>query len=229
MTGKIDEPRGEFFKELVIRLSSLGFDIGEIEDGLLPVRWHGEHLCFVSSDGNTQYNERDMEYAGAHSAINRVTHVTGEVAHYMHLMEAAPSLKVDGLNGNYKLLVDFNGVILAGHPTSMGVNFITWEWAYEHTGVWGGHYYGIDFAKAKQDFAIRAGLIDCAQLFSAEQLTEISRSIHETLDSDYPITEIRRGYLESAAQQIEQAVPDLDQRVNLSNQREMELNIKEDQ
>lgn len=54
-------------------------------------------------------------------------------------------------------------------------------------------------------------------------MTEIYRCIHETLDSEYPITEERRKLLESVAEQIECTVPDLAQRVEQSNQKELDL------
>jgi len=88
-------------------------------------------------------------------------------------------------------------------------------------------YYGPggadSYIAAKQDFAVRSGLVRDGALFAPEQLTEIYRSIHETLDSEYPITEERRKLLESAAGQIERTIPDLAERVELSNQKELEL------
>ena len=61
------------------------------------------------------------------------------------------------------------------------------------------------------------------RVLSPEQMTEVYRCIHETLESDYPITDNRRKILESAASQIEQSVYDLKDRVNQSNLGEMEL------
>lgn len=55
-------------------------------------------------------------------------------------------------------------------------------------------------------------------------MTEIYRCIHETLESGYPITEERQKLLESVAEQIERTVLDLAQRVEQSNQKELELN-----
>ena len=60
-------------------------------------------------------------------------------------------------------------------------------------------------------------------IFTPEQLAEIYRSIHETLESAYPITDARRALLEEASRKIESAVPDLERRVHRSNQEEMEL------
>ena len=60
-------------------------------------------------------------------------------------------------------------------------------------------------------------------IFTPEQLAEIYRCIHETLESAYPITDARRALLEAASRKIESAVPDLERRVSESNQEEYEL------
>ncbi|MGE4277409.1 MAG: hypothetical protein AB7E30_09595, partial [Lawsonibacter sp.] len=62
------------------------------------------------------------------------------VSEYMKLLDAAPLLKVQGQDEEYRLLAAFNGVVLAGHPTRLGVQFVTWDWDYGHTGVSQGHY-----------------------------------------------------------------------------------------
>ena len=49
------------------------------------------------------------------------------------------------------------------------------------------------------------------------------RCIHETLDSEYPITDSRREILKNACTQIENAVSNLDKLVQQSNQDELEL------
>ena len=60
-------------------------------------------------------------------------------------------------------------------------------------------------------------------IFTPEQLAEIYRSIHETLESAYPITDARRALLEEASRKIESAVPDLERRVSESNREELAL------
>lgn len=84
-----------------------------------------------------------------------------------------------------------------------------------------------DYEGAKQDFATRPGLVAEDQIFSPQQLTEIYRSIHETLDNG-KITAEREKLFKSAAEQIEYAVPDLDERVNQSNQKEPEYGAQQD-
>ncbi len=59
-------------------------------------------------------------------------------------------------------------------------------------------------------------------LFSAEQLTEIYRAVSETLESGCPITAERERVLEGVAGQIQYLVPEIEERVSLSSQKEME-------
>ena len=124
-------------------------------------------------------------------------------------------------------MAGFDDAVLAGHPTKYGMQFITWNRTNNRTSLNQGNYYGpyvgIDsYTAAKQDFAARSGLIPRSALFTPEQLTEVYRSIHETLDSEHPITEDRQKCLQSVAEQIERSVPDLEERVSLSNQKELD-------
>ncbi len=39
-------------------------------------------------------------------------------------MESSPPLRAKGLDGDYRVLADFNDTVLAGHPTGQGVEFV---------------------------------------------------------------------------------------------------------
>lgn len=140
---------------------------------------------------------------------------------YIELLTRSPRIEAKSLQGDYRTLAEFNNIVLAGHQTRYGVEFVTWEWVQNHTSLWQGHYYGEDYSAAKRDFATRSGLLPPEQLFSDEQLTEIYRAVHETLDSDYPMTREREQLLKDTAAQIEQAVPNLDGLVQKSNEAEL--------
>ena len=123
-------------------------------------------------------------------------------------------MKADGLEDGYKVLADFNGTVLAGVQSKHGVHFVTWDWAYGHTGVCHGHYFMENYAGVKQDFAIRSGLIQKEQLFSTEQLTEIYRCCTDSVNEDFfELTDKQVELIHSVQQQIEICVPDLDERV----------------
>lgn len=141
----------------------------------------------------------------------------------------ASSTTTRELAKDFRLLADYNHVVLAGHPTKYGIQFITWERSPDQTSLRHGHYYGPDgcvdnYTIAKQDFVTRSGLANCNAFLTPDQLTEVYRSICETLESGEPLTEKRKNRLEFAARKIEQGIPDLWARVELSIQNEQELN-----
>lgn len=137
------------------------------------------------------------------------------------LVEQAPKIKATSLPGDYRLLCEFNNVILAGHQTKYGMEFVTWERVQNHASLWQEHYCGDNYAAAKQDFATRSGLIPSDALFTPEQLGEIYRSICEVLEN-YDVTPERKQCLQSATDQMKAIVPDLEERADLSLQKEEE-------
>lgn len=151
-----------------------------------------------------------------------------QVPEYQKLMEQAPQIHASGLEGDYRRLAEFNDVVLAGHQTKFGMEFVTWEWVQNHTALWQGHYYGDSYAAAKQDFVTRSGLLPQEQLFSDQQFAEMYRCIHETLENGYPITVEREKLLTESAEQIEAAVPNLEELVQKSNEAELALTEEDD-
>ena len=83
-------------------------------------------------------------------------------------------------------------------------------------------YYEDDFQSAKQDFAVRSGLISKAQLFSEEELTELYRATGYQLENDPEIHREQFEALQAVRAKIEYAVPDvqekLEQEQNLGQQ-----------
>lgn len=227
------DEKSRYFQELSRNLRHEGLTVKpETEEGLLPVELDGHRLCLALDTGAIRYWREDAADERRSAALDRVTDVAKITAEYMWQVEAAPQLTASGLTGDYRLLADFNNVVLAGHPTRYGVQFVTWERVRKRTALHQGHYYGPDigvdgYTSAKRNFAARSGLIPRSTLFTPEQLTEVYRCIHETLESESLITDERQKCLESTAEQIERCVPDLDERVELSCQKEVELTAAE--
>jgi len=72
---------------------------------------------------------------------------------------------------NFRLFSDYgNHVFAARMEKDQSLHFVTWRYDYDRTGVGIGHYYGDDYTGAKQDFAVRAGLISENKLFTEEEL-----------------------------------------------------------
>lgn len=117
--------RQQFFRELCTVLGREGFTTQPEQDDLLPVEWDGRPLCRITEGGGVRYWQEDVATPERDQACERATNLACMVQEYMTLMEQAPPLKAQGLSGDFRVLADFNGTVLAGHPTQYGVHFVT--------------------------------------------------------------------------------------------------------
>lgn len=202
-----------YFSEISIALRRAGYGIPATEDGLLTVLMDGLPLCQISDNGSVRYWDADIGSAEREDALHQVTQEVETVSEYMRLMETGPLLKAQGLAEDYKLLADFNGVVLAGHHTRFGVQFATWDWDCDRTGVSQGHYMSNYYEAAKQDFAVRSGLIQKQQIFSLEQLTELYRCASNELGNNFNLTYEQEKSIDNIRMQIRSLFPDLDERL----------------
>ena len=203
-----------YLEEVRTPLHRAGFGTLPVEGEQLPVLWNGAPLCRITGKGSVFYRREDADTPQAEDALYRVEDIAAKTLEYMTAMEAAPQLKASGLDGDYRILADFGGTVLAGTPSKYGVQFVTWDWDYDRTGVVHGHYFMENYDAAKQDFATRSGLIQKEQLFSPEQLTEIFRCCADSVDEDFfELTDTQEEMIRGIQQQIRVCVPDLDERV----------------
>ena len=174
-----------YLEEVHTPLHRAGFGTLPVEGEQLPVLWNGAPLCRITGKGSVFYRREDADTPQAEDALYRVEDIAAKTLEYMTAMEAAPQLKASGMDGDYRILADFGGTVLAGSPSKYGVQFVTWDWDYDRTGVVHGHYFMENYDAAKQDFATRSGLIQKEQLFSPEQLTEIYRCCTDSVNEDF--------------------------------------------
>lgn len=203
-----------FLEETANQLRQNGFTVEPIEDHHLPVSIEKGRLCRISGKGSVLYRQENVDNIRAQDALQTVIDTVKMTSEYMAILETAPQLKASGLDGDYRILADFGGTVLAGTPSKHGVQFVTWNWDYGHTGVSHGHYFMENYDGAKQDFATRSGLIQKEQLFSPEQLTEIYRYCADSVDGEFfELTDKQEEVIHSVQQQIEVCVSDLNERI----------------
>ena len=167
--------QAKYLTEVSHRLQREGFSVEAEDAGLLPVEKNSHRLCNVNMYGGMSYDADFVQRNGLEDLLDQVRNIVVETLAYMRQMTAASLLLADGLSGNYRLLAEFNHIVLAGHERDggYGVEFITWERIRNGTALWQGHYYDNDFGAAKQDFATRSGLVPANTLFTKEQLAVI--------------------------------------------------------
>ena len=95
----------------------------------------------------------------------------------------------------------------AGQLGKKGARFVTWEWDFDRQGVHSGHYFMENYEAAKQDFAVRAGLVESQRLFSDEQLAVIRNACAFALEDDATLSYAEEKQLQSVQEQIELLLP----------------------
>src|SRR5699024_2925414 len=193
----------------------------------LPVEWDGLPLCRITEGGGVRYWKRSVPRAEREGSVGGATILAATGRRYMTCLEQVRPLQADSLTGDYRLLADFNGTVLAAHPTRLGVHFVTWDWSCDRTGLNQGHYFQDNYTGAKQDFAIRAGLVSKQLIFNEAQLTEIYRCCTDTLDAGVDLTVDQEQCIKSVQEQILRGMPNILERMREQEQHSLDSQSQE--
>lgn len=218
MKDRNTEQQFRYLGEVCACLHRAGFETTQIEDSQIPVEWNGAPLCRITGKGSVLYRREDMNTPQAGDALLCVEDIAARTLEYMTIIETAPSLKADGLEDGYRVLADFNDIVLAGIQSKYGVQFVTWDWSFDRKGVCHGHYYtGLyssgNYDAAKRDFATRSGLIPEQQVFREEQLIEIYRCCTDTLQGGFELSYDQEKTIQEVRKQIGECLPDIMERI----------------
>ena len=207
----------KYLTEVGHRLRRAGFEAGPEYSGLLPIKKDAHHLCTIDMHGSVSYDPDFVRKNGQEDALDQARQIAVETLTYMRQMAAAPLLTADGLSGDYRVLAEFDNVVLAGHEREggCGVEFITWERIQNGTGLWQGNYYENNYAAAKQNFATRSGLIPSALLFTPEQMAVIFDAAQNMTTEGLVSNPKQEKLLEQVMEQIEEVVPEV---IDLANE-----------
>ena len=217
----------KYFTELAHRLQAAGITTGHPERNQLTVLLNDQPVLFVSSESDVFLLPAGSNPPEASELYHKVAQTAEEVYAYVEAIQTAPLLHASGLSEKFHLLADFGGAVLAGRElgNGWGYQFVTWIWDHDRTGVSHGHYYEEDFQGAKQDFAVRSGLISKAQLFSPEELTQLYRATDYLLDEGSEPEDGQLKALQTSRTKIEYTVPDLAERLEQSQGQEPQMNL----
>ena len=207
MSEENTSQKKRFLQEVEQKLLRKELDARLLEDGLLHIRWNEKPLCSVDRDGIVRFRPADITGPEVDRQLRTVIQTAGHVKEYMRIFERAPTLKVVGLDDTYKVLADFGDAVLAGELGKKGARFVTWEWDFDRQGVHTGHYFMENYEAAKQDFAVRAGLVESQRLFSDEQLAVIKNACEFALEDDATLSYAEEKQLQSVQEQIELLLP----------------------
>ena len=217
----------KYFAELARRLRAAGITAGHPEKNRLTVLLNNQLVLSVSAGSDVFLLPAGSNQPEAGELYHKVAQTADEVYAYVEAVQTAPLLHASGLSEKFHLLADFGGAVLAGREleNGWGYQFVTWIWDHDRTGVSHGHYYEEDFQGAKQDFAVRSGLISKAQLFSPEELTQLYRATDYLLDEGPEPEDGQLKALQTSRTKIEYTVPDLAERLEQSQGQEPQMNL----
>ena len=207
MSEEIISQKEKFLQEVEQELLRKELDTELLEDGLLHVKWNGKPLCAVDQNGAVRFCPDDIRDAETDRQLRTVVQTAAQTKEYLRMLERTPTLKAVGLDEDYKILADFGDVVLAGRCCKTGTKFVTWEWDFDRQGVHAGHYFMENYEAAKQDFAVRAGLVESQRLFSDEQLAVIKNACEFALEADATLSYAEEKQLQSVQEQIELLLP----------------------
>ena len=211
MNEELMPQKERFLREVEQQLLRKELDARLLENGLFHIRWNEKPLCSVDRDGIVRFRPADITEPEVDRQLRTVIQTAGHIKEYMRIFECAPALKAVGLEDTYKVLADFGDAVLAGQLGKKGARFVTWEWDFDRQGVHAGHYFMENYEAAKQDFAVRASLVNEQRLFSDEQLAVIRDACEFALEDDATLSYAEDKQLQSVQEQIELLLPQQEQ------------------
>ena len=111
----------KFFPELARRLRQEGVATGPAEKGRLPVLLDGQEVMWVEPEGYIVLVAGMQDSLEATQIYCTVRDNTFLVNEYTRAMASAPVLKAVGLHEEYRLLAEYDGVVLAGQELDRGL------------------------------------------------------------------------------------------------------------
>ncbi|HML36179.1 MAG TPA: hypothetical protein PKA19_01975 [Bacillota bacterium] len=191
-----------YFQEISRRLMQFNISAEGIkENGAFYFSFDGAPLCHVAPDGANYHYSEHLDTEEKKGLCSLVTEISEETRIYVQAVENASPLKAADLRDGYKLLSEHENIVLAGTDLGEhGYQFVTWRYTYDREGVTLGHYYHNDYSGAKEDFAVRYGLINEHKLFDNEELKEVYRALDQsqkyipylTFDQEQKILELKK-------------------------------------
>ena len=197
----------EFLSAFTRRIAGLGFT-AEQEAGenlLLSVFKDGQEVCKIDHDGNMRF----LPEVSPEQERNKISRTLTAMKQTHDLYADAPQLQAEGVS-DFRLISNFGDYILAAKMTKDNeVRFTTWQYDYDRTGVMWGHYFETNYEGAKQDFAVRAGLIEEQKLFSEEELVVLHDACVFRGRNDDSISYEDEKMLHSVMEKVESNIPNL--------------------
>lgn len=177
-------------------------------DQLLLISYKGAHLTAINSDGFMCYNSKDISDPDTREVFLRLVDDAETVREYVRLYERSPQMKPKDVQ-NYRKLSEYGDVVFAG-MYSQKHGFMFCSWKQSDNGKYLAHGdYSPDYLSSKENYAVRAGLVDNNKLFTKEEAEDLFKCAAFARDNCELLTyEQDRGLME-LMEKLQDAYPSL--------------------
>lgn len=191
----------------------------DYESGLYGVYLNDTLLVTVLKNGGLG---REVS-SGLDEVQQQIIKVYTQMREAYALYEKATPLPFESIT-DYRLVSEYGDSLLAAKMTKDNeVHFTTWDYDSDHGGVNTGHYYATNYEGAKQDFAIRAGLVNRDKLFDKEELASIYDACVFRGVNDGEITYDDEKLLRNVMEKVEENLPKV---VKQEHEKEHEMEME---
>lgn len=215
----------KFFDELTHRLTSQGLTTGTLSDEHLPVLVDDVELFRINGEGTILYRSEDINTPEKDALLDRATSLSLNIKEYVSAMEDALPLKAQDLKEGYKKLAEYNDVVLAGIEMPQQYQFVCWRYTYDRKGVTLGHYYPGKYTEAKEDFAIRSGLVKEKKYFNDEKLKAIYKALDFCIHENPELSGKQEDEMKELKKQIEYVLPDISAELEAEQSAGQQMNM----
>lgn len=186
--------------EFIRCIRERGYDLveNEIDGQVGEIHRDGESLCILFENGELSTN-----------AYRELSRLNRNVKEYLKAFENAESLEAHGLIDGYRKLLEFNGYVFAMRETKYKeFEFVTWHYSPDGKSVNIGRYFN-DYESAKENMALRSGMLDESKLFSETDLKLIRSSLIAYVALDENLDHLKEKAIGRILDQIDIIVPEI--------------------
>jgi len=162
------------------------------------VQADNERMPEINDAGDIHYG---TEYSNI--AINTIRPIVDRVNESFAAWERSEPVPFEDLK-QYRVLAEYNNIMLAARDDTelgRGLYFVTWRCNNDRTGLGHGNYTA-SYAVAKEDFAVRAGLMPSEKIFTQEQADAIQSCVDFRLCNGEDLTYSAEETLRQISEQL---------------------------
>lgn len=197
----------------------------DAENKRLAIAYKDIALAEVTEDGYLRCRSQNLADSDTRELFDRLIDHATLVREYVGLYESAPPMKPKTVS-NYRNFCEFGDVVFAGaYNPAHGFLFCSWRQSESGERLAHGHY-SPDYIAAKEEFAVRAGLICEDRIFTQEEAGELFKSAAYTRDNCESLTYDEEQRLLFLTEKMQDAYPSLKERPPSCDDSEvLQLNI----